>query len=270
MSEVAEISVDQGHAEKEAASKNVTILQWNVWHKADPGKIIEYLKNICNKQDVDVISLQEVDAHSIQRLQEELNMPHLAVSSARNLNIGERHYSADTNVILSKHQLENVRKEVLVEKGWRFFTEREPSQNYLEAQIQIPGSDKKLTIANTHLLTKHFTKRSKRQEEAKKLQQIAQSHTDEPYVLTGDFNDGADSYAARKVQETPLISTKPPGVPTWTGKYWRRTLGPFGRFLKKEFDHTYISSQINLQSADVLKDAGPSDHHPIITKIAVS
>lgn len=267
----ASTGLETSGIEREASQQSeVNLLQWNVWHKADPEAVLTHLKDICTKENVNVVCLQEFDAKLAEQFAKELDMPYFAVSPARHLQFrGEPYGKGDDLVTFSKYPIDNTQKESLTTDGWRIFKEEEPgaSQNYLQVDLQLPG-DKKLTVGNVHLLPPHFTKRSSRKTEVDELREIVDKRKDQPYVLTGDFNAGKRSYAAKKVSEV-LSPGKEPGKPTWTGKHWKRTMGPFGRLFRREYDQTYLSPQLQAEPSRVLP-AGPSDHMPTVTAITLN
>ncbi len=263
--------LERSGIEQESSEKStVNLLQWNVWHKANSDAVLAHLKDICTKENVKVVCLQEFDGELAERFAQELNMPHFAISKARHLEFRGRPYGkGDDLVTFSRYPFDgDPLKTSLAKDGWRFFKEKAlgTSQNYLEVDIRLPDG-KKLTIGNFHLLPPYFTKRSSRKDEVYELQKIIKARKDQPYVLTGDRNAGEKSFAAKKISGD-LTPGKGPGTPTWTGKHWKRTMGFFGKFFRREYDQTYLSPHVEAAPSRVLP-AGPSDHSPTLTPIKV-
>jgi len=270
-----------GTTEPESPAKDTaTIISWNIWHKADPQAVLSHLQEIITKEkeeqgrDVGVVMLQEFNAAYAEQFAEALGMHHKIITHARHLQFRGKDYGAgDDLIILSKLPFEEEVKKKLVTDAYRLgFKEKEEvqSENYL--QIDIPlANGKKLRVGNVHLLPHLVTKPRKRREEGLKLANIAEANIDVPILISGDFNAEPRSFAAQKIQgsaQRPLLKpAREPGTPTWSGKHWK-TMGPLGRFIRREYDQTYVSDKVKVLSSKVY-DAGPSDHHPTVTEVQV-
>lgn len=248
--------------------QTITILQWNVWHRAKKEDTLDYLQTI----NADVLCLQEV-------LTDSSNTPNVDIPTAISQEFGmeaffeedrylrydrlERkdRYLRDGTGIFSRFPMLRRDSTILSEGGWDKFRERQIRRRYAEVDIEIPGRFSPLTIATTHLsfpLTA-LTKPRIRRKEIEKLTDIV-SQKQSRFILTGDFNSQPDKRPVRKTRENLELVSNPD-----EHTYQRRMLG---REWNRTLDYAFATPDIQVIRVEVLNQ-GPSDHKPILLKIAV-
>src|SRR6266568_2352608 len=80
----------------------INLLQWNIWNEADPKTVLLHLQEICGKESVNVVCLQEFDETQAEHFAEVLDMPYYATSTARHLELrGKPHGKKDSLITFS-------------------------------------------------------------------------------------------------------------------------------------------------------------------------
>lgn len=147
--------------------------------------ILRQIREAMREVNADILFLQEVlgdhQQHKIPEWETAIQFEYLADSVWHHFAYGknaiyqEGHHG---NAILSKYPITSWSNHVIS-------TNRLEQRGLLKAKVQIPGTDKELVLANTHL---DLTQRG-RDKQADMLIRHMLPEGDNPWVLVGDFND---------------------------------------------------------------------------------
>ena len=164
------------------------ILSYNI-HKGftitNKDFILRQIRNAMREVNADILFLQEVlgdhHQHKIPEWETAIQFEFLAdtvwphFAYGKNAVYQEGHHG---NAILSKYPIINWSNHVIS-------TNRLEQRGLLKARIQIPGTDRELVLANTHL---DLTQRG-RDTQADMLSRHMLQESDSPWILVGDFTD---------------------------------------------------------------------------------
>jgi len=239
----------------------IKILQWNIWYKEDPQKIISELKRI----DADVICLQEVTIGN--SLHDNVNVVELLrESTGFNLHHQEMKNGGDgtqANVILSQYPV----------KSSRYVWINEPSGSggyddeyrcYIEVELAVEG--KALTVGTTHMSYAHkFEETGRKLEESAKL--IKELSNRECFVFTGDLNVIPQSNTISDISNLLVHAGPDMKESTWTTKPFEYK-GFRAETLDSRLDYVFTSKDIKVNNSRAIKTEY-SDHLPILLEIQI-
>ncbi len=249
--------------EKPKNPKTITILQWNILFTVPFEKTLTYLKTI----NADILCLQEVTSDSSfnpgvnipDQLAQALSMKYY-YEPCRYLKAG-RWFIRDGNGIFSKFPILLKQSQILSQEGFEFALERKVLRKYVEAEIAI-SDNQTLTVATTHL-SWFFPTRSHiqmREKEAVRLGEIVATKR-ERFVITGDFNASPGFSSVKNVSAFLRASELDYRKPTWVLKHFEK-LG-----IRRRLDYAFTTQDLRVIRTEILPP-GPSDHCPVLVKIA--
>jgi len=246
----------------------VKILQWNILYKEKIENIVKLLKEI----NPDVFCLQELSINS----KFNPTIPNTPLYVAQQLGVNyyfERAFTkSDTsemeafgNGVFSKYPI--VRKN-------SFFTQKpapvqksysDEGRVYVETDIQIDKSV--LTVATVHLSYVHrFMISEQKKEEVDNLIEGIKNKK-ENYIITGDLNATAESYAISKLSKYFIHCGPDFKDPTWTTKLFEYQ-GFREDKLRWRLDYVFATKDVKVISSEIIK-TDYSDHLPILVTISI-
>lgn len=236
---------------------SLSVLHWNVWHKAEPSEIVDTLATT----DADIMCLHELSLDSshhpaenvAEKVRDELGVDGF-VQEVHHLR-GKRSgtFARDGVAILSRLPLLSALSVTLSEGGWDMKYQGDGyRRKYTEATITPPGRPP-LTVGTVHLSLPQAAigNPGVRRSETTRLSDIVREQH-ERFVLTGDFNTSAWGPSVRSMGELLVRMDGALATTTWH-------LGNVGL---KRMDYIFTTPDIDVTGARILP-RGPSDHNPI-------
>lgn len=240
---------------------NIKLLQWNIWYKEDPLKVIKQLKEI----DADIICLQELTIG---------NSLHDKVDTVEMIKDGLDYqvYFKDmvddedgklANAIFSKHSIKNFHYE-WINKPTGSGGYDDEYRCYIEATLDIEG--KELTVATTHMsYTDRFIETDRKLQESELL--LANFKDRKNYIFTGDLNVTPDSKTIKRISEHLKHVGPSFDQPTWTTKPFEYN-GFSAVTLDWRLDYVFSSKDITILDTEIIQ-TNYSDHLPILVDIKI-
>lgn len=234
--------------------ESIRVLNYNIHHGVGVNDKMHYvdlnsLSNLIKQQDIDVITLQEVDVNTLRsgkdlnqiaKLAEDLNMYY---TFGKTIDFQDGQYGI---AILSKYPILEQQMHLLDQQG-----KQEEQRGLLIAQLQINNAP--FSIATTHLSSNNAKSRELQSN------QIIQINQKTPIdVLTGDWNDIATS------KPVSILQTSFEMDPSHLLENTIPVLNP-----NKKIDYVAKNKNRNLSISNyrVLNLQGLSDHCAIICDI---
>jgi endonuclease/exonuclease/phosphatase family metal-dependent hydrolase len=246
-----------------ATPDTVSILHWNVWHRSEPGEIIDVIA----AANPDIVCLHELAADSsyfqgenvAERVRDELGLDGIYEEAHSLRSRKGDTFVRDGAAVLSELPVVTSSTTTLSETGWDAKYQGEDYRRiYVEAAIDIGGEI--LTVGTVHLslLQAELGNRGVRRLETDRLTEIARQKQ-ERFILTGDFNTGGYGQSVRAMSDVLRRLDGVLAVPTFG-----RSIELAGRQLgvSKRLDYVFVTPDNEVVGARVL-DRGPSDHNPL-------
>lgn len=242
-------------------SKQVTILQWNVWYLEDIKNITAFLKE--NKADI--ICLQELTIGFDK--QNHIHTPeYIAKELGYNVHYQDIAFAGKkmklANAIFSKYKLSDTRTAwINQEQGTGSYDDE--NRAYVEAMVTV--DNKELTIGTVHMSYTHAFEPSERKLQETNALVDAIKDNNKNFVLAGDFNAQPNSEVIKKIEKH--VNNLGPNYDqkTWTTKPFSYN-GFETNTLDWRLDYVFGSDDTTVRSTDVLKTEF-SDHLPVIVEV---
>lgn len=240
------------------------ILQWNVWYKEDPQKILQLLRettwDVCCLQEIDVSNSLDVSKF----LKKELGAEGHYVT-AQDWDDKPRGYAAQGNMILSRVSFTDAThcfvQDYNKEKTTDFTKEGRVA---VSITLETPQP---LQIVTVHLSYNHkFHETEQKLKEEEQLLSYLKT-IKKPFVLTGDFNITPKSHLIEELSKSYQHLGPDYSEPTWTTKPFSYN-GFEEDKLNWRLDYAFGSKDINVISAEVVS-TDVSDHLPLLVTIEV-
>ncbi len=247
----------------------ITVLQWNVWYKEDPQKIVDLIK----QYQPDVVCAQELIQHFQQTPQIDT-----AKEIAQALGYDYYFHLADKwtqrpeketqgNAIFTRLPIVKTRHHFLQKPKTDPANASEEGRVLVE--VTVSKDNQELTFGTTHLsFTPFFEMTTSRQEEAIKLVDFLQSKTTH-YVFTGDFNATPESFLLAQLTSLRQLKHAGPDFPakTWTTKPFDKQ-GFVATELNWRLDYVFVTNDLKVIQSRVIETT-VSDHLPVLVELEV-
>lgn len=246
----------------------ITLLQWNVWTKEKPEKVVSLIRSV----DPDIACLQELTIRPKSSglldvpefLANELEYKHHYITAHEwQTDAGPKKQG---NGIFSRFAIENKRHKFVQVPS------KEISRDYSdEGRVLVKGDilldKKRITVVTTHLsYTDRFVENEKKLTEEENL--IRELKTIKgKLIFAGDLNTTENSYLVRQLD--PLMVSAGPdyGNKTWTTKPFEY-MGFVEDKLAWRFDYVFVSKDIKVLKSKII-DTNFSDHLPILVEVEI-
>lgn len=233
------------------------LLQWNVWIKEDPKKILKVIKSL----NPDLMCLQELtisnNVNVAKYISDELGFYYFYKTAHKFDN------SEQGNAIFSRFKLSNS----------DFVYVQEPKQDNdyssegriaLMSELEIDNI--KISICTTHLSYTHkFIETEQKIQEEQKLLNFIQEKSN--FIIAGDFNVGSNSKLIENLQKNFINLGPNLSENSWTTKPFKYD-GFEENKLNWRLDHMWGISNIKKISSSFIKTE-VSDHLPLLLEFEI-
>lgn len=242
----------------------IKFLHLNIWYGKYLDQVIEYI----NKNDFDIINLQEVSAGQLSAtkgdiFRELLNKTHYDGEQIINWRYKKDSRSYESNVILFKPSFTLLdRKEIWLKKYTEF---DDPDNRNLQddpisaISLLLEKDGKKIRNINTHLFWYPKPVDTKYKLDHYKILLEYIKNVQDPFIYSGDFNVNKDSVMVKWTDEVARNIT--------TENKVANTLNPENHKARDEIfppglavDFLYVSKNINVTEFEVVDTPTFSDH----------
>lgn len=237
----------------------VSILSYNIHHANPPSKpgIIDVnaIANVINKQNVDIVALQEVDVNtsrsgvSLNEAEEIAKLTGMTAFFAKAIDYAGGEYGV---AILSKFQMENQKSTALPTDD----ATKGEHRTLATVTIVLPGN-KKFVFACTHLDAQHED--VNRQLQIKKILEVLKKEN-LPVVIAGDFNALPNSDVIKQLDSyftRSCVSNCPFTIPEISPN---RTI---------DYIAFAPAKKIKVVSHTVVDESYASDHRPVKAQLQI-
>jgi len=247
----------------------ISLLQWNVWYKEDPDKIIQLIKEL----NPDVICAQEFIQHSklqppldtAKYIADKLSYKYFFQVSESWTNRPEK--ETQGNAIFSKLPIVNKRFEYIQPPKTNPVNAAEEGRVYVELTVEKEG--KRIIFSTTHLsYTPFFEMTEQRKNEANNLLEILKKKK-QSFIFTGDLNAAPDSFLINSINNLNYLKHLGPDFSekTWTTKPFDKD-GFAENELNWRLDYIFGTKNIVVEEIKII-ETDVSDHLPIFARLVI-
>lgn len=249
----------------------IKLLQWNVWYKEDPQKIV----NLIKQHNPDIICAQELIQHfqtkpeidTAKQIAREIGYQYYFHYADRWTNRSEK--ETQGNAIFSKLPIISTNHHFLHLPKTDPINATEEGRVLVEITVNLAG--KELTLGTTHLsFTPFFEMTAHRRKEAKNLVKYLATQISAPYVFTGDLNATPDSFLVKELAKLAAFKSAgpDPSVKTWTTKPFSKQ-GFVADELNWRLDYVFVTQDLKVKQTEVIS-TDVSDHLPVLVELELN